>query len=446
MSISINLNSTTDTGGGIDVTAVVKQILDAERGPENLWKAAQSTLNVQTSTWNSIKSNLASLLTNINSLKDLSGALSAKVATSSNSNVVTATATFSAAIANHVVVVNNLATTSSYYTDPVANATTTFANGTFSLQVGSNAPVTITVDDTNNTLEKLATYINGQHLGVSASVITDATGARLALVSQSTGQPGDLSITSNTTGLIFNKSSAGTNASLTIDSVPVSSTSNTVTGALPGVTLQLTGQSATPVQIGIAADSSGIKKAINDFVSSYNAVAAAINLQFKVDPTTHAAGALAPDSTLRSVQTTLLGNVTYSITGNNGFTSLESFGIHMQNDGTLTVDDTKVSSAIANNLAELQTFFQSSNATGFGQNFSTSAAFLTSSQGGIQLDLDQISKTQTMLTEQINHLEDRLAMKEKMLIIQYSRVDAALRLFPLLMSQISGQLAALSNK
>jgi flagellar hook-associated protein 2 len=138
MSISINLNSTTDTGGGIDVTAVVKQILDAERGPENLWKAAQSTLNVQTSTWNSIKSNLASLLTNINSLKDLSGALSAKVATSSNSNVVTATATFSAAIANHVVVVNNLATTSSYYTDPVANATTTFANGTFSLQVGSH--------------------------------------------------------------------------------------------------------------------------------------------------------------------------------------------------------------------------------------------------------------------------------------------------------------------
>jgi len=68
-------------------------------------------------------------------------------------------------------------------------------------------------------------------LGVTAGVINDLNGARLALVTTASGEPGDLSVTGNTTGLIFTKSAAAVNASFSIDGVPLNSTTNTVTGA-----------------------------------------------------------------------------------------------------------------------------------------------------------------------------------------------------------------------
>jgi flagellar hook-associated protein 2 len=452
MSLSINFNGATSTsanvglGAGIDVTAVVDQILSADRGPEALWKSQQSTLNLQTSSWNTLKTNISALLEKVNSLSDVIGVFTARMATSSAPGVVTANAQDSAAIGNHVITVANLATTSSYYSAPLPSSSSTFTTGSFDLQVGSNSPITVTVDGTNNTLDKLAAYINNHSYGVSASVVTDASGARLALISNTSGQPGDLSITSNSTGLSFTKSSTGTNASLTLDGVPISSSSNTVTGALSGVTLQLTGTSAPPVQVNIAQDTAGIKQAIVDFVSSYNTVIAAINLQYKVDPTTYTAGVLANDSTLRSVQTSLLNDVTYAITGNNGFINLAAMGVDMQNDGTLTVDDATLSDAVTNHVADIQNFFQSASPAGFGSNFSTDLINMVSSQGPIQLDLSQITQAQKTLTDQINHLEDRLAIKQTLLIKQYSQVNAALQQFPLLMQQITDQLSILTTK
>jgi flagellar hook-associated protein 2 len=137
--------------------------------------------------------------------------------------------------------------------------------------------------------------------------------------------------------------------------------------------------------------------------------------------------------------------VTYSISDNNGFVNLASMGIDMQNDGTLKVDDAKLSDALGNHLSSVETFFQSVSPVGFGSNFSTDLTQMTSSQGRIQMDLKQISQAQNTLTDQINALEDRLAIKQTLLITQYSQVNAALQEFPLLMQQITGQLSALTK-
>jgi flagellar hook-associated protein 2 len=402
-------------------------------------------LNVQTSSWKNLQTNISALLDKVRALSDVVGVFTNRIATSSQPAVFTATADSSAALGNHVITVGNLATTSSYYTGALASSSTTFTTGSFTLQAGSGSPVTVTVDSTNNTLDELAAYINANSFGVSASVVTDASGARLALVSQTTGQPGDLSISGNTTGLSFNKSATGTNASLTIDNVPVSSTSNTVTGALQGVTLQLMGQSATPVSLSVTQDGTGIKQAINDFVDSYNAVISAINVQYKVDPNTYVAGELAGDSTLRSVQSSLLSDVTYAISDNGGVTGLASIGVKMQDDGTLTVDDTKLSSVLSNNLAQVQNLFQSVTPAGFASNFAADLTQMTSSAGPINTDLAQIAKQQKTLTDQINQLEDQLAVKQTRLINQYSQINAALQEFPLLMQEITGQLDALKS-
>src|SRR5262249_48064476 len=162
-------------------------------------------------------------------------------------------------------------------------STTTLANGTFQIQVGTNAPVSVTVDSSDNTLNGLAEAINNLNAGVQANVINDANGARLAIVSSTTGAPGDVTISGNTTGLTFNKAVTGTNASLTVDGVPISSTTNIVSSAIDGVTLNLASAAAgAPVSITIAPDTTQATNAVNSFVSAYNTAVKDINAQFAV--------------------------------------------------------------------------------------------------------------------------------------------------------------------
>ena len=138
--------------------------------------------------------------------------------------------------------------------------------------------------DGTNTLSGLASYINGQNLGVTASVVTDAGGARLSIASNSSGGGGDFTVSNDTVGLGFTKPVTGVNASVTVDGVPISSATNTVTSAIPGVTLNLlAAPPATNVAVTIAPDTTQISGAINTFVSSYNAVVQAINAQYAVD-------------------------------------------------------------------------------------------------------------------------------------------------------------------
>jgi flagellar hook-associated protein 2 len=446
--ISFNVTAgSSSSGSGIDVTSVVNQILDAERGPETVWKSQQTSLTLQSAALTSINSSLSSLEDKVNALKDLSGVLANKSATSSQTGILTASAQSSAVPGSHTVIVSNLATISSAYTDPVATSSTPLAHGSISIQVGQGQAAQITVDDTNDTLDNLASDINSQNIGVTASVINDASGARLALVSQTSGAPGDLTITGNIAGLNFHKSVTGTNAVLSIDGVPISSVSNTVSNVLPGVTLNLVSASpGTPVQLSVAPDTAGVKQAVNDFVASYNMVINAINAQFTFDPATNTAGSLAGNSSLRFLQTDLLLDVTYSLPGDNTIDSLRSLGVNMADDGTLSVDDAKLTDAVNNHFAEVQNFFQAANSYSFGANFGADLTKLTDTTDGIiNVNLAENKSTQAMLTQQINDLEDRLAVQQKTLIAQYSAVDAMLRQFPSIMAQLTSQLGTLDQ-
>lgn len=441
------VNSIFSSGTGLDVNATVDQILNAERAPERLMQSQQSVLNIQTSLLNNLNGNLVTLKDKINALKDVSGAINAKSATSSQTGILTATADNTAVAAVHTVTVTNLATTATQYSDAFATADTTFGTGTFSVQVGSGTPTVVTVDSSNNTLNKLVAYINGKGLGVTASIMSDANGARLLLTSKTSGAPGDITFSANTTGLTMTEGVNGVNASLTVDGVPVSSSSNVVNSAIPGVTLNLTsGAPATPVVVTVGSDTAKVRQAVNDFVSAYNAVISAINTQFTYDQTSKSAGPLAGDSSLRVIQSNLLQDATYSINGNNGFVNLESLGIEMQNDGTLTVNDTTLSDVLGNHFTDFQNFFQGLSPTGFAYNFSTDLIGLTDSTNGpINVDLKNIKSTQDMLTQSIQDFEDRMALRQQLLINQYSQIDALLRTFPTTMSQIEAELGTVNQ-
>src|SRR5581483_2942276 len=365
--LPINLNSGAASGNGIDVTAVVDQLMATARLPETLMKAQQAQLALQSAALATINNLLANLLTNANALSDASGALDSRAVTSSQSNILTASVLSSAAVGSHTIVVANLATTGSAYSNSLADGTTTFATGVFTLQVGANS-TPITVDSSNNTQNKLAAYINSHSYGVTASVIKDDKGTRLTFVANVSGDSGNITIdnSTNTTGLTFNLGSAGANANLSVDSVPISSATNTITGAIPGVTLNLLSSApSTPVTITISRDVSTATQAINNFVTNYNNLIKTINAQFTYNPISNTAGPLAADSSLSNLQSQVLFDVSYAIDHNNGIVNLASIGVNMNNDGTLTVDSVALNDALTNHSADVKNFFQQASPAGF---------------------------------------------------------------------------------
>jgi flagellar hook-associated protein 2 len=237
--------------------------------------------------------------------------------------------------------------------------------------VGSDPAATVTVDSTNNTLSQLATTINSQNIGVTASVIQDSNGYRLALVSTASGAPGDIAVSGNTTSLSFTKAVTGTNASLVVDGIPISSASNTVSNVINGVTLSLGSPSpSTPVTVNVNPDTTQATTAINNLVSAYNTVITEINSQFNVASDGSGGGPLETDNSLRDVQAQLLGAISHAIPGNSGIVNLASIGVNFNNDGTLSVDSGALNSALSSNFSAVQNLLQNST-NGFSQNLST---------------------------------------------------------------------------
>ncbi|MBZ5657305.1 MAG: flagellar filament capping protein FliD [Acidobacteriia bacterium] len=459
MAISFNATSLLN-GNGIDVKSIVNQILDQQTGPLTAWQNEQTDLATQAGLLGGLNNNLTNLAAAVLSLANSSGPLASQSATSSDSSILTASAATTAAAGTHQIVVSKLATAGTLYTDPLTDGNTSIlqngaTTGDIQLQVGGGSGAThaiVITQGSNDTLTTLASYINDQKWGVNASVVTDANGARLALYSQATGTPGALSITSNDTGLTFNAPVGGTNASLTIDGVPISSPTNTVTGAISGVTLNLASTAPETVQLTVGPDVAQATAAINNFVNAYNAVMGVISAQFTVNPATNSEGPLGSDSALRSLQSSLLNDVTYSIAGNSGLVNLASLGIDMNNDGTLTVNQVatdihpSLAGVLATNPSAVQTFFQNASRTGFADNFNNDLFNLTDvTDGIINVDIAGNKAQQKALANQITDLQDRLTAQQKILTAQYAQVNATLQAYPSLLYTVTAVLGALGG-
>jgi flagellar hook-associated protein 2 len=380
-------------------------------------------------------------------LRDVTGGLTGKTTTSSRDDIVTATANTTAAVGNHTVIVSKLATVSSSYSDPVPSTTQL---GGSEIDVAYGDPNNTTTNDTiiipaaDNTLQQVATYINSANYGVTANVVTDAQGSRLVLVSKASGAAGNLTVTSP--ALNFTQGTAGVDALLNVDGVPIDSSTNTVTAALPGVTLDLASASPnTQVTVSVAADTSQATQTINNFVSAYNTVVNDINSQFAVDANGNE-GALAGNSGLRSLQSQLLSAISFSVSGTGQYVNLQSMGIEMQDDGTLQVNSTALNDALSNHYQDFQNFFQSLSPNGFGNFFGNQMMqMIDPTQGSVGLAVNGLKQTSQSLGNDINDFEARMISMQQELTQQYSALNATLEEYPVLMQQISSQLSSLPS-
>lgn len=218
--VGLNFGSPT-SGTGFDVTSTVAAITANLQNIETPWKNQLTQLQSEDTVFSNLGTLLSTLSTDVSNLTDFSGVMAQKTGSSSDTNVLELTSATSAAVAGtHTIVVNSLASTSSGYLTELPSASTPLS-GSIELQVGSGTPQTIAVPSSNATLAGLAAAINNSGLGILASVLTDATGSRLSLVSSTSGANGNISVVSN-------ELAGATNATLSYTATNASS--GTLTG------------------------------------------------------------------------------------------------------------------------------------------------------------------------------------------------------------------------
>ncbi len=446
-SVLTNINNAfSGKTSGIDVATTVSELMQLQEAPLTQLQNQQSAVNLQISTLGTIASELSQLQTAGNNLKDSFGALSQKTVTSSDPTLVTATAQNSASSGTHSIVVTQMATISSAYSDPVADPTS-LQGTTLTINYGDpDNPAktdTILLPDTISSLQDVAGAINGSsdNTGVTASIISDASGQRLALVSNASGEAGNLTVTGAAS---FHQGVTGQDAEVTVDGVPIDSATNSISGAISGVSLQLANADPkTTVQIGVTPDTTTAATAVNDFVTAYNAVMQSINAQFTTDGS-GGSGLLEGDASLRTLQSQMLEIAGCSVSGTGQYVNLQSLGVEMQDDGTLQLNSDTLQDALTNHYSDFQNFFQSTG--GYGQTIGNMLLQITDpTEGTISVDVAGLQSENSDLNTQISDYQNRLNNTQQQLTTEYSQLNVLLEQYPMEMQQISTQLSSLDT-
>ena len=390
------------SGDGFDVSSTVSSIVANLQNVETPWKNQLTSLESQDTVISSLGTLFSNLSTDMSTLTDLTGIMAEKEGSSSDTSVLTLTSASSSAVAGtYTVQVKNLAATSSGYLNEISSSSDTLS-GSLTIQVGSGSVQTITLDSSNNTLSTLASYLNSSGLGVSANVLTDTSGSRLSIVSGTSGSKGELSITSevkdtsqSSSVLSYNSAVTGANATLVVDGVSLTSTSNTVSNLIPGVTFQLLAPSSSEsdgslstVQVVIANYNTAVESAVQQLVTDYNSALSAINEQQGTDSSGNAEP-LFGSPTLSLLQQQLMAGA--NATNPNGYLTAVSStanatisGSIVIQVGTAAAQTIKVTSS-TNTLSSLATAINSAS-MGVTAAVSTksgkSTLTLTSSQSG----------------------------------------------------------------
>lgn len=438
--VGLSFGSAT-SGQGFDVATTVTQIQASEQAIETPWQNELTSLTAQDTALSTIGTDLSTLTTSLQALTDYDGVFSEKQGSSSNTDVLTLSSAATTAVSgSHTVLVNSLASTSSFASSTVASAGDTL---TGSLTIGSGTgSSTFDVDtDGDNTLTALSAAINAADIGVNASVITDSSGSRLSLVSATSGAAGQLSVSGSLTdstsssAVSFTSMQAGADASLTVDGVPITSASNTVSNAIPGVTFVMTAVSATPVQVEITNDNSDIETAMSSFVTAYNAVVTDVNTQEGNDSSGNPEP-LYGSPTMALIQSQLTSSL-FGGTASGTISNITQLGLSVNDDGTLTLDTDTLDSALNTNFSDVTGFLQ--NPGSFGQMMSTALNTLGTQapDGAIYVAQQQNSTEETSLNTDITNENATLATQKTTLTDELNTANEVLQSIPSQLDEIN---------
>lgn len=440
---------------GLDVKSIISQLVALEKKPLEKLQLAAATVQTKISVFGQIKSLVSSLNDSVGKLTSVTG-WNGVSASSSDTSAVTVSAIGGTQPTSFSVEVQGLAKAQSSYTMPLLPVGGAIGAGTLRLEIGqwagavftpgSGTPVDLTISATD-TVADIASKINGANAGVTATVLSDASGDRLLLSGKNTGLAAGfkLSVTSDTDGdpadalglsRLVNGSvtnQAATNATATINGISVSSATNVFANSVAGVTFTAVKETTAPVTLTIAKDTSTVKKNIEDFVKAYNEINGVLNEATKYDQATKTGGLLQGDSTTLALQSALRAAVQSMSTGSSLYGRLSDIGVSALRGGNLEVDSTKLGKALAN-MDELKTLFSSTtpgNAEGIAvrlkgltKTLLASDGYFKSKDDNLKRSLDNNAKDQVRVNEKVSRVEAALTRRYSALDVQLTSLNS----------------------
>ena len=465
-------------GSGLDIAGIINKLMQVEQQPLVALTQKEASYQAKISALGSLQSALSSLQTAAAAMMPATGktaeekylSYSASVA---DSAIASATASTGAVASSYSLEVTSiakahrLASVATY-----AAETTVVGTGTIILERGSvdlvdpdgggplsapgfvgksgTSPVTITIDDTNKTLAGIRDAINAAKAGVSAAIVMGSGGGQLMLTSDSTGTKDEMRITGTLAVMNYDpvtdtggmtEKQAVADAALKINSVPITSTSNTITNAITGVNLTLTKEtvSATTLTVSknttatLTASFAALAKAYNDMVKTTKALGS-------YDAETKKGGPLLGNSTLRAAEAKIrkaLGDAPSGATGT--YQRLAQVGVTLQRDGTMSVDSTKLQAAIS---ADYSSVAALAGALGSALKTATdgllgTGGVLPSATAGLKASIKDIDTRRASMTTRLIQIEARYRK-------QFTALDTALAGMNSTSAYLTQQLSSLS--
>jgi flagellar hook-associated protein 2 len=442
------------SSGPLDVQGLVSQLMTVANQPLTRMKSQVSTYGTQISDYGTLSSDLSAMQTSLNPLS--TGAfINTFKATSSDPEVLSASADTTATAGIYSITVNNLATTQNLAFKGQASSSDSLGNlaDTLNFSFGDGTVKQVSID-ANSNLQQISSAINSAGIGVNASVVkadSSSTPYRLVLTGTGVGAEQAFS-TSATSGqlplsfLSFDASSAmaaagnitdsrltspAKDASLVLNGLALTSSSNTLNGVISGTTINLTKTGTTNLQI--ASDGDAIVKQVQAFVDAYNRV--------RNDSDRMYVNNLKGDYTLVSMQDQFSGILNTPISGADGASKvayLAQVGISVQKDGTLSLNTAALSSEITHNSRAVANVFGNGNNDGAAQRLNAMINNMLGPRGLIT------TRTSTLNTQvkDINHQVDRettkLSTMQDGYITLYTKLNSSLSQ----MQQTSSSLSA----
>ncbi|WP_076071938.1 flagellar filament capping protein FliD [Sphingomonas montana] len=346
----VSIATSLGTGSGIDTQQLVKDLAAAAKAPKAALIARKEAANTaRVSALGAASSGIETFATSLNEL--LSGGTLYTQPTSSNAGAVSVSALAGSRLAglSASIQVNRLATAQSLMSAPVARDAT--FGGALSMKVGGAAAFDVDIPAGDRSLAGIARAISGSGRGVTASVVTQGTTARLVVKGASgtasaftmTGT-GDLAqfgfpATGEADGAAgMTATQAAQDAEVVIDGVATTRATNSITDLVDGVKIDLKTVTTSAVAIGAEPPTAAIRTAVQDFANAYNELKTTLDALTTSGSGGSGVGALRSDTGVREMQRQL-GRLTATVLASGtGPRTLAEIGMRTARDGSLSVD------------------------------------------------------------------------------------------------------------
>jgi flagellar hook-associated protein 2 len=423
---------------GLNTSEIISALLAVEREPITRLTDQETTLEGQHEQLQSFQSSLSQLAFTAQELASPTLFNTSQTVTSSNSAQVTATTSSGAAIGGYELEVKQLANSAQRtftFTSPAAAETLTIDGQEISVAAGESIQTLASSINSDSKATVYAAAVNGETLVLSTRT-TGASGGEFIKVSA----PG---------GTLVEQAALakeGRDAEYTLDGVPASSTGNTITDAIPGVSLNLQALTTAtgPVTIDVqapAASASAITTQVKSFVSLYNSTIAAIQKQLSTKPPTSPAtaselktGTLFGDTDLTGVLNSMRQAIYEPVAGQPAeMSSLADIGVSTgPPSGTASYSQASVEGQLQLNAAQLEAAVQANPAgvqqmlQSWAKGFQETVNTVAGPGGALELRVTGDSEEVTELTSRVTTMNEMLAIRQKTLQEQFIAMETAI--------------------